>query len=131
MSNFHNEKLDKIYRSLPTINCQKKCDASCGIIPVGDLEVKRITEWLGYNPFPSPEEMLADLQFKKPCELGCSLLKEGQCKIYRIRPLICRLFGLIKKMQCPFGCVPSEWLDDKTAKKLLNKAKYDKIFNRD
>lgn len=124
MSAYQNDKLEKIYRNLPKINCKQLCDSSCSIIPVGELEVKRVTELLGYNPFPTPEKMLEMLQKKKPCEFTCSLLKEGKCSIYRVRPLICRLFGLTKKMKCPFGCIPERWLDDDVAKKLLKKAKY-------
>jgi Fe-S-cluster containining protein len=128
MSVYHNNKLDKIYRQLPTINCKGECAASCGIIPVGELEIKRISEWLGFNPFPTPEKMLEDITSNNLDNCKCSLLKEGKCTIYRLRPLICRLFGLTKKMKCPFGCVPSKWLDDATAKRLLDKAKYDEIF---
>lgn len=124
MSSYHDEKLEKIYKQLPKINCKQKCEASCGIIPVGKLEVNRVTQLLGYNPFPTPQEIISDLQNKKSCEFNCSLLKEGKCSIYRLRPLICRLFGLTKKMQCPHGCVPETWLDDKIAKELLKKAKY-------
>jgi Fe-S-cluster containining protein len=93
-------------------------------MPVGELETKRITEWLGYNPFKSLEKIASELMTKHPCDFKCSLLKEGKCSIYRIRPLICRLFGLTKKMQCPFGCVPDKWLDDNIAKGMLRKAKY-------
>lgn len=36
----------------------------------------------------------------------CHLLKDGRCSIYADRPLLCRLFGAVPKMACPFGCKP-------------------------
>ena len=124
MANYNDDKLDKMYKQLPKINCKQLCEASCSIIPIGDLERKRIEKWLGFNPFLTPEQIIEDLKSKSPCQFTCSLLKEGKCSIYRIRPLICRLFGLTKKMQCPFGCVPDKWMDDKVAREMLKKAKY-------
>jgi Fe-S-cluster containining protein len=121
------EKLDKIYSKLPTIKCKGDCASSCSYIPVGKLEIERITKWLGFNPFPPLDEKMINDVMDGQMDLisyQCPLLKEGKCTIYKIRPLICRLFGLTKKMRCPFGCVPSKWLDDAVAKKLLIKAKY-------
>lgn len=123
MSNYKNEKLDKIYRSLPKLNCKRLCQASCSTIPVGDYEKKRIAAWLGYQPFDEPEVILEKLQ-RHEFKLECSLLKEGLCSVHRMRPLICRLFGLVKGMSCPFGCVPERWLSDEEARKLLTKAEY-------
>lgn len=36
----------------------------------------------------------------------------GECMAYAVRPLICRMWGLTKRMKCPYGCVPERWVDD-------------------
>ena len=123
MGNYKDEKLDKLYKSLPKLDCKKMCHASCSVIPVGKYERKRIEKLLGENPFAEPEVILEKLK-NKDFDFTCSLLKERKCQIYRIRPLICRLFGLVKGMRCPFGCIPERWLTDEEAKEFLKKANY-------
>lgn len=123
MSNYHNEKLDKIYKKLPKLNCKGKCTDACSLIRVGKYERERITKMLGNDPFIPTDGFLEVIQ-KPQCEWACKLLKDGKCTIYSLRPLICRLFGLVKKMQCPFGCMPEKWLTDKEASEFLVKAKY-------
>lgn len=124
MSNYHNEKLDKIYKKLPKLNCKGKCVASCSLIKIGDLERKRIEKVVGKDHFIKDSDMLDFVQNNPPDTWICALLKEGKCTVYNIRPLICRLFGLVEKMRCPFGCVPDRWLSDNEARKFLTKAKY-------
>lgn len=36
----------------------------------------------------------------------CSMMDNGRCAVYDIRPMICRLWGLSEDMPCPYGCVP-------------------------
>jgi hypothetical protein len=43
----------------------------------------------------------------------------GKCKVYSIRPTICRLWGLVRKMACPWGCVPERWLSDDEARRII------------
>ncbi len=122
MSSYKNEKLEKIYKKLPTINCKGKCHEACGFIKMSPYEHDRITKFVGHDPFPSVETILDKLQRNDLTEMSCSLLKDGKCSIYRLRPLVCRLYGLVKKLQCPFGCVPSRWMTDDEARELINKA---------
>src|SRR2546429_6087610 len=35
-----------------------------------------------------------------------SMLRNGRCTVYEVRPMICRLWGMVEGMQCPHGCVP-------------------------
>lgn len=123
MSSYKNEKLDKLYKKLPKIDCKRLCAASCGVIPVGKYEKQRIAKVVGREPFPEPEVILQKLE-NKEFDLTCSLLKEGKCEVYRIRPMVCRLYGLVKGMRCAFGCVPERWVSDREAKELLKKADY-------
>lgn len=108
------EILAEIYNSLPHLKCQGKCQDSCGVIPVFEIEVQNIKR-LNLNP-PST------VNSSQYGELTCSQLSAfGTCKIYSSRPLACRLFGLVEKMRCPFGCVPERWLTDEETDKLMEK----------
>lgn len=124
MSNYHNDKLDKIYRKLPKLNCKGLCTESCSLIKVGALERNRITKLTGSDPFIKDRDILDYVKTNPPESWTCKLLKAGKCTVYHVRPLICRLFGLVEKMKCPFGCVPERWLSDDEAKAFMQKAKY-------
>jgi Fe-S-cluster containining protein len=55
-------------------------------------------------------------------DLTCPLFDKetGKCTVYEVRPLVCRLFGMVKKMKCKYGCKPSKWLSDRKAFKLMD-----------
>lgn len=105
------KQLDDLYKSIPvTIKCQGLCQESCGPIALTDVEFDRI----------------ADASKITPCtdENGtCSILKSGKCSAYSVRPVICRLWGITKGMECPFGCVPTpRYLTKKEGHEFLRKA---------
>lgn len=110
------DSLEKIYSELPKLQCLGKCQSGCGPIPMAPAEeaVFRSHQKL----IPNPELMLKSGQLDCP-HLG--LL--GQCNVYDIRPLICRIYGLVKKMACQYGCKPEYWLTDEQAYSLINRAK--------
>jgi uncharacterized protein len=47
--------------------------------------------------------------------LRCPMLcrESGKCRVYDIRPVICRLWGLVESMLCPWGCRPARVLTDR------------------
>ena len=104
------QMIDEILTRLPRINCQRKCQEACGPILMSRLEWKRICHRVGHVPGPKPD-------------LTCPLLKDGLCSVYDIRPAICRLWGLVKKMACPWGCEPERWLTDEEAGVVLDKVR--------
>lgn len=112
------KKLDRIYAQLPKIKCQKKCYMSCGPIDMTKIERQRIIDNLGFDPF-LPVTALIEQLTKTPNlgALTCPLLnqKTKKCTIYDIRPFICRLYGLVKRMTCPYGCKPERYLTSKEA----------------
>ena len=95
--------LDSLYEELPTLECKRLCQECCGPVFASEREIKRT----GTTPEPLGKAM------------ECPLLKDGQCSIYAKRPMLCRLWGLVKKMRCPHGCEPSRWLTDQEAKHYL------------
>ena len=121
------EVLEEMYASLPTIECQRKCQASCGPIAMSGYEFERMRARTPFMKLEGNELNIAPARgravlmetFDKKCPL---LNSAGSCSVYTIRPLICRLFGLVEKMKCPFGCEPSRWVTDEEAFRLLNEA---------
>lgn len=52
------------------------------------------------------------------------LSRTHRCKIYAVRPLICRIWGLTEMLKCPHGCVPDGgFLSEEDAYVLLNQAR--------
>lgn len=104
-------KLKKIYEKIPKIECKKSCAASCSVIMMSDAEHKVIKNKTGISP--------------SFCEKtgSCNLLKENHCMAYDVRPLICRLFGVVEAMRCPHGCIPERFISDEEAEALIKATK--------
>lgn len=138
-------KLDALYATLPTVECKKKCGfLNCGPIQASQLETKRVEEKTGFVqihdravwqdahqfafknlPYlPQQEDFYRSQVFWKPDEqtFDCQFLMPviGTCRVYQLRPLVCRLFGVVdnSKMRCQFGCQPTRWLSNEEARKI-------------
>jgi hypothetical protein len=91
-------ELDALYAELPALSCRGLCQESCGPIFMSRVEWQRICKSVG-------EERKAD------DSLTCPLLTAGgTCEVYQVRPMICRLWGLVETMPCPWGCKPERYL---------------------
>lgn len=54
--------------------------------------------------------------------LNCPHLSPiGTCSVYAIRPLICRIWGMVEAMPCEWGCKPSRMLTDDEAHHLIER----------
>lgn len=102
--------LELIYSRLPKLECRGKCQAYCGVIAMSKPEWERIVARVGCEP-------------KGDASLVCPLLDRatGRCTVYDLRPLICRVWGLVRDLACPHGCRPSRWLSDKEFRSLRAK----------
>src|SRR5262245_17499782 len=91
------EAVDAAYAKIPKVACKGLCVGCCA--PVGDcmtdFERDRITK--AAKKRPNGKE---DRDKMKPC----NMLIDGRCSVYAIRPAICRIWGVDKKMPCPHGC---------------------------
>ena len=88
------ERLTALYATLPAIDCQGLCSDSCGPIEMSVRERDRIERAAGR---------------KVTCGAGasCSMLTaDRRCGQYELRPLICRMWGVVESLPCPYGCVP-------------------------
>ena len=85
------ERLDALYEQIPAIRCRGLCSESCGPIQMSAREKVRIEK--------ASVKALG-------CDEHCSMLVGGRCSVYDVRPMVCRLWGVVEAMPCPFGCVP-------------------------
>lgn len=110
--------LEALYAELPALNCRQLCGAWCGPIKVGPTEWPRMVAAFGSEP--SARSLVVSMR--------CPFLASGHsCSVYPVRPLICRLWGMVEGvMACPHGCTPSRWLTADEAWALLAKVGVDR-----
>lgn len=102
------QQLAALYAELPTMECRGRCHDSCTSIRMTKLERQLIARRHGVT---IPDGSFADCD--RPC-VALTMLK--RCGVYQDRPLICRLWGLTRTMQCSYGCVPDGgWISDQKA----------------
>lgn len=89
---------------VPDIACKGLCSVACTAIGMSQAEHKILSDKIG-EPFPTIAEMSEDLA-DDPVGYRCPLLEDGRCTEHRIRPLVCRLWGVTEQLKCPHGCVP-------------------------
>lgn len=95
--------LEKLYASLPQVQCKGLCWNSCGPIDMSTVERRRI-EAAGVV-FPEFGHRQAQ-RWARGEQLRCPALDdEFRCTVYEIRPMVCRLWGLARgELACPHGC---------------------------
>ena len=105
-------KIDDLYDRLPDVACKGLCHKQCCAIRMTKTEWARIQQQLGHTPVA------------KSIEVCPMLTKDKRCGVYEIRPLICRMYGLVQghRMKCPHGCVPTRWLGHEEAGELLKQS---------
>lgn len=108
--------LDRIYRAIPTVECKGLCAEACGPIQMSPQEHQRIMD-RGVD-IPDGFDLLAN------GKSVCPALKDNRCTVYEDRPLICRLWGAVESMPCPFGCTSTPGLlMDAGARALLDRVR--------
>lgn len=97
------DEIHTVWASLPHLECKGLCQESCG--PIEASIVERAMLARAGVELPDPFETLGDL-VSGSGDATCPALVDGRCSAYEVRPLVCRLWGLVEEMPCPFGCVP-------------------------
>jgi len=104
------DEIEAIYASLPKIDCKGLCHNACGAITMSSEEWRRLRKAFG------------PLKLVRPGR--CPVLRDDNlCSAYKVRPLICRLYGVVEGMKCPYGCKPAKYLTDEEAYRLLDRMK--------
>lgn len=109
------EKMQALYDQVPPMaDCLGHCWISCGPASMTPWERRRL-DLAGHKVTPD------ELARKSIVDFFCEALgPDGRCMAYGIRPLICRLWGVVEWLPCPWGCKPEGgWLPDKTAFRLI------------
>lgn len=109
------EALQELYDEIPGIpGCKGLCWMSCGPIEMSQRERQRIRE-------AGVKITDGELARRMTEEYWCEALgPDGRCAIYELRPLVCREWGAVEGLRCPWGCVPEGgWLSDDEGRRLL------------
>lgn len=90
------QKLKHLYRRLPRVQCQGKCQEACGPIACSTAEAEIMRRHSG-------RPLSFDARTGR-----CNYLNDGgRCSVYEVRPLVCRIFGASEKLPCIWGCKPT------------------------
>jgi Putative zinc- or iron-chelating domain len=88
-------KLDQIYKQIPSSSCPPNCGKCCGIIYPSKAEISNIKMWL-------KERGREYLDFNMTIGLDCPYLSQDKsCSIYPVRPFLCRILGVSIDLPCP------------------------------
>jgi hypothetical protein len=90
-------QLHALYAQIPAVACQGQCTEACGPLGMSQLEFLQV-------------QRVTPLRLAEGKTTTCPLLKRGRCTVYAKRPMICRLWGAVANMPCPWGCRPARYL---------------------
>ncbi len=96
-------KLRELWATLPKIACQGKCQECCGPIGMTTLEANMMKA-IDHRPIGTVNRKTG----RCPKLNGST----GKCTVYDARPTICRLWGIVDRMPCTFGCKPERMLTE-------------------
>lgn len=88
----------KAWAKVPAMHCKGLCQDSCGPIEASSAERALLAE-RGIE-LPDIAVALSDDEYV------CPALVDGRCTVHDVRPVLCRLWGAVEEMPCPWGCVP-------------------------
>jgi hypothetical protein len=76
------------------------CGECCGVFLLCESDIRKIVSYLKEHM-----EVLDIAETKKHKRLTCPFRdeKNKRCSIYPVRPVVCRLFGVAKGLECPNG----------------------------
>jgi len=94
------QRHETLYNQIPSFKCKEGCTSCCGPIPFTKWEWDKVNNK------------------RKVKGIDCPYAKSG-CEIYEQRPLICRLYGTVKGMQCPYGCRPIVLLSEEQEQEIM------------
>lgn len=113
------------YRAIPEAHCKGLCQESCGPIAMSDYEAGRFTraahrKGIDADLQPLDLEPVGRHYLLPAIEGSCPALgQNGACRIYAARPAVCRLWGVVDDMPCPFGCEPDAILSAEAGEELM------------
>lgn len=101
-------RLEQLYARIPSMHCQGRCYHSCTSIDMSEVERARLAERGFHIP---PRRSVAEIreQGRRTGRVdACPALSAlGACRVYDVRPLICRAFGAVEGLRCAYDCTPT------------------------
>lgn len=94
--------LRRVWDAIPDTGCKGYCVQSCGPIGASPEEARLLAE-RGVRVESNPTRLLLSVLAEVK---DCPALVAGRCTVYDVRPTVCRLWGSVEEMPCPWGCVP-------------------------
>lgn len=91
--------LEEIYSVLPKIDCCGKCADTCTALPMSQLERERIAEHGVLIPLIDGPLAIRWQDARCP-----ALTELNRCSVHEVRPLICRMYGVVLDIACKHGC---------------------------
>lgn len=123
--------LADLFARIPEVHCTGECGRNrfqtcCGPIPCTVLEAELLEEfdgircaWKQLGPVTVAMDLSADLGLICP-HLGIG----GRCTAYEARPIVCRLWGAVKALRCPWGCKPDRLLSEREVHEIMTEASH-------
>jgi hypothetical protein len=87
--------LEKIYSRIPEFKCQERCGECCGPVRWSLAEEIVIRDYIRRH----------GIEYRKMKSIMdyCPFLTEDKkCSIYPVRPLVCRVYGVLENLRCPY-----------------------------
>jgi Putative zinc- or iron-chelating domain len=99
--------LQTAWNRVPSANCQGHCYQCChGPVGASVIEVALLRDRTGKR-LPTPLDRAEWARAIDDPEYRCPLLDDAnRCQGYEVRPAVCRLWGSVDAMPCPWGCEP-------------------------
>lgn len=116
------KRLESLYAKVPPFPCKEHCSECCGPIRWSDVEDTNIRNYLGERGMEYRSVRIAPGDILKAVTSGdysgvtCPYVENDRCLIYPVRPLICRLQGVVEKMPCPHSKSEKMLTDDEIGK---------------
>jgi uncharacterized protein len=111
-------EIEELWAQVPEVHCKGLCADYCGPIDASVVE-RRLLRERGVRLRALPLIEVGTGRARP-----CPALVDGRCTVYDIRPLICRIWGAVRRLQCEHGCEPDRWLSDLESRALINRARF-------
>jgi len=100
--------LQSHYDKIPPVACKGLCQEACGALVLLKKEVDEIRKEFGKTI--STDQNLS-------CTALCKV--SGTCTVYSARPWVCRAYGAMEGLECPYGCNTAPLVSKKDGDKML------------
>ena len=109
-------------RAEKSFTCKSGCNDCCGVVPFSDIEKARAS---ALKPMEAWERYQGSAWLLKSAlaNFSCPFSdKNNGCQIYDVRPMVCRLFGVVdhEMMKCPHGSAPKKMITEAQSRALIS-----------